>query len=97
MTALEAAIDQLPDALRTVFMLRAVERLPFDAIAAALMLAPDEVRNRQRRAEEFLRLALAQEIDAAMNHVYGFAGIRCERIVADVLMRVPPGSEEPAH
>ena len=84
----EDAIDQLPDALRTVFVLRAVEGMAVSAIAAALGLASMVVRNRHLRAEALLRGAFADEVDAALTEVFSFAGARCDRIVAGVLARL---------
>jgi len=85
---LEARIDALPDAYRTVFMLRAVEELSVEETAAVLQIPEATVRSRFFRARSLLREALALEIDRAYEDAFGFDGARCDRIVASVLERV---------
>ncbi len=87
---LETQIDALPDAYRTVFMLRAVEELPVEEVAAVLQIPEATVRTRFFRARSLLREALAQKIDLAYADAFAFAGERCDRIVAAVLARLKP-------
>jgi RNA polymerase sigma-70 factor (ECF subfamily) len=82
---LEARIDALPDLYRAVFVLRAVEEFSVEETAAALGLPEATVRTRFFRARGLLRAALADDVDTAMEEVFGFAGERCDRIVARVL------------
>jgi len=82
---IEAHIDRLPDAFRTVFVLRAVEEMSVEEVAVALGLPEATVRTRYFRARSRLREALAQDIDLAMEDSFAFAGQRCDRIVARVL------------
>jgi RNA polymerase sigma-70 factor (ECF subfamily) len=81
-------IDTLPDAYRTVFMLRAVEEMPVEEVAAVLQIPEATVRTRFFRARSLLREALAQGIDLAYADAFAFAGERCDRIVAAVLARL---------
>jgi RNA polymerase sigma-70 factor (ECF subfamily) len=85
---LEAKIDELPDAFRTVFVLRAVEEMTVEEAALCLGIPPATVRTRYFRAKGMLREALAREIDLSLENAYAFAGDRCDRIVAKVLARV---------
>jgi RNA polymerase sigma-70 factor (ECF subfamily) len=85
---LERRLDELPIAFRTVFMLREVEEMSVDETAAALNIPPATVRTRLFRARALLREALARDLDLAAGDVFGFAGSRCDRIVAAVLERV---------
>ena len=85
---LERQIDTLPDAYRTVFMLRAVEEMPVEEVAAVLQIPEATVRTRFFRARSLLREALAQRIDLAYADAFAFAGERCDRIVAAVLARL---------
>jgi RNA polymerase sigma-70 factor (ECF subfamily) len=85
---LEARIDALPDAYRVVFVLRAVEELSVEETAASLGIAEATVRTRFFRARSLLRESLAQEVDRACGDAFGFAGERCDRIVANVLARL---------
>lgn len=85
---LEIKIDRLPDAFRTVFVLRAVEEMTVDEAAACLGIPQATVRTRYFRARSLLREALAQAIDFGMEDAFAFAGARCDRIVAGVLDRL---------
>jgi RNA polymerase sigma-70 factor (ECF subfamily) len=56
------------------------------------------VRTRYFRARALLREGLERELDVASTDAFGFAGARCDRIVAAVLLRIrgfgpaaPPG------
>jgi RNA polymerase sigma-70 factor (ECF subfamily) len=85
---LERRIDELPVAFRTVFVMREVEDMSVDETAAALGIAPATVRTRLFRARALLREALARDMDSATLDVFGFAGERCDRVVAGVLVRL---------
>jgi hypothetical protein len=85
---LERHVDGLPEALRTVFVLRAIEDLSVQEVAQCLGLTEVAVRSRHFRARSLLREALAREIDATEGDVFAFAGARCDRIVAGVLARI---------
>jgi RNA polymerase sigma-70 factor (ECF subfamily) len=93
--ALERRIDELPVAFRTVFVMREVEDMTVDETAECLSIPAATVRTRLFRARALLREALARDMDMATVDVFGFAGERCDRIVAGVLVRalaVAPGS-----
>jgi RNA polymerase sigma-70 factor (ECF subfamily) len=85
---MEARIDALPEAFRTVFMLRAVQEMGVDEISAALDLPEATVRTRFFRARGLLREGLARDIDLALDDAFSFDGARCDRIVAGVMGRV---------
>ena len=85
---LEKKIDALPDAFRTVFVLRAIEDMSVEETAAALGIPEATVRSRFFRARGLLREALAREIDGAFEEAFAFAGARCDRIVAGVLAKL---------
>jgi RNA polymerase sigma-70 factor (ECF subfamily) len=84
----EAGIDALPEAFRTVFVMRALEELSIEETAAILDIPEATVRTRFFRARALLRESLAQQIDAALDDAFHFAGARCDRIVASVLARL---------
>ena len=86
---LERKLDALPHDLRAVFVLRSVEELSVEETAAALGVAEATVRTRHFRARGMLRRSLAQEIDLAGRDVFAFGGLRCDRIVAHVMERLP--------
>jgi len=85
---LESRIDELPEAFRTVFMLRAVEEMSVEEVAACLGIPEATVRTRHFRARSMLRESLARELDLAISDTFSFAGERCERIVAGVFERL---------
>ncbi|MBS0571821.1 MAG: RNA polymerase sigma factor [Proteobacteria bacterium] len=84
---MEARIDRLPEVYRTVFMLRAVEEMSVEEVAAALDIPEATVRSRFFRARSILRESQAQEMDMALAGAFAFDGARCDRIVANVLAR----------
>lgn len=84
---MEARIDLLPEAYRTVFMLRAVEEMSVEEVAAALEIPEATVRSRFFRARSLLREGLAGEMDHALTGAFAFDGARCDRITAAVLAR----------
>jgi len=94
---METCIDRLPDAFRTVFILRAVEEMSVEDVAAALNLPEATVRTRLFRARGLLREGLSRDIDLAMSDAFSFDGQRCDRIVARVLQRAAGGGIDVAH
>ena len=85
---LERRIDELPAQFRTVFILRDVEEMSVEDTAECLDVPPATVRTRAFRARALLRESLARDIDMATIDAFGFAGERCDRIVAAVLDRL---------
>jgi RNA polymerase sigma-70 factor (ECF subfamily) len=85
---LERRIDELPIAFRTVFVMREVEDMSVQETAECLSITPATVRTRLFRARALLRQSLEREIGSATMDVFGFAGARCDRIVAGVLARL---------
>ena len=85
---IERKIDELPEAYRTVFVLREVEDMTVDEAATALGIPAATVRSRLFRAKARLRASLAEELDNATQEVFGFDGARCDRIVEAVLARI---------
>lgn len=84
---MEARIDRLPAAFRSVFMLRAVEEMSVEEVAQALAIPAATVRTRYFRARQLMRESLAGEFGAALGEAFAFDGARCDRIVAGVLAR----------
>jgi RNA polymerase sigma-70 factor, ECF subfamily len=85
---LERRIDALPGAYRAVFMLRGVEEYSVEETAAILQIPQATVRSRFFRARSLLREGLAAEVDLASEDAFGFAGERCDRVVAGVMERL---------
>jgi RNA polymerase sigma-70 factor (ECF subfamily) len=98
---LERRIDELPVAFRAVFIMRDVEDMTVQETADSLSIPSATVRSRLFRARALLRQALARDVDTATLNVFGFAGARCDRVVAAVLARWRDarrisGGDEPA-
>ncbi|MGZ3184720.1 MAG: RNA polymerase sigma factor [Telluria sp.] len=85
---LERKIDQLPEAFRAVFVLRAVEELGVDEVAVVLGIPEATVRTRFFRARSLLRESVSREFDHVMEDAFGFDGERCDRIVEGTLARL---------
>src|SRR5688572_6219902 len=81
----EAKIDELPIAYRTVFMLRGLEELSVSETAVALGVPEATVRTRFFRARALLRKSLSVATHGELEGAFAFAGARCARIVASVL------------
>lgn len=85
---LEQAIDALPDVFRTVFVLRAVQEMSGEEVAACLAIPEATVRSRFFRARSMLRASLAHDIELAFGDAFSFDGERCDRIVNGALARL---------
>lgn len=89
---LERKLDELPEAFRTVFVLRCVEELSVEETAQCLGIPEATVRSRHFRARSLLRESLAQDMDLAERDIWAFDGERCDRVVAAVLARLTRGA-----
>ncbi|HVR42238.1 MAG TPA: RNA polymerase sigma factor [Thermoanaerobaculia bacterium] len=92
---LEREIDALPEAYRTVVMLREVEGLDTAETAEALGVTQDVVKTRLHRAKGMLRDRLVRRSAAAITRAFAFADAGCDRIVAAVLSRIGAPSKTP--
>lgn len=87
-SVLEAAVDSLPEAYRSVFMLRQIEDMSTAETAECLDVSEEVVKVRLFRAKALLREELYSRIGSASSDAFAFAGRRCDRIVAVVLDRI---------
>lgn len=85
---LEQFIDELPDAFRAVFMLRAVEQCSVAATAEMLELEAATVKTRYHRARLLLQKRLMEYSDSIGVAVHEFAGHRCDTVVCNVLEKL---------
>jgi len=85
---LESAVDALPDAYRTVFMLREIEGLSTGETAAGLDLGEEAVKTRLHRARAMLRRTITDQLGGAASAAFHFHAIRCDRVVAAVLTAI---------
>jgi RNA polymerase sigma-70 factor (ECF subfamily) len=87
--ALEEAVDSLPEAYRTVFMLRDIEGMSTAETGEGLGLGDEAVKTRLHRARAMVRRALAARIGVAASVAFQFPATRCDRVVVAVLERLP--------
>jgi RNA polymerase sigma-70 factor (ECF subfamily) len=98
----EAAIDALPNAYRSVFVLRAVEGMNTAETAVALDIGDEAVKTRFHRARAMLRLRLGRDLDVATAGAFRFHLLRCDRVVdscfreLDLPARPRPGLAVPS-
>jgi RNA polymerase sigma-70 factor (ECF subfamily) len=85
---LEEAVDSLPEAFRTTFVLRSIEQLSVAETAEVLGIPEETVKTRHHRARERLQNALTSRVGAALPELFGFHRPRCDRVVANVLERL---------
>jgi len=85
---LESSIDQLPDGLREVFMLREVDGLSTADTAECLGVSEDVVKTRLSRGRATLRNLLAERAGIMAPETFRFMQPRCDRIVAAVFARI---------
>ena len=85
---LEAAIESLPDAQRTVFVMREVEQLSTAETAECLDVSEEVVKTRLHRARNSLRRELLAMTGGQARTAFPFLGARCDRTVARVFDRI---------
>ncbi|GJL96437.1 MAG: RNA polymerase sigma factor [Hyphobacterium sp.] len=74
---LQQAITQLPEAFRTVFILRDIEGVAIEETAEILQIAPATVKSRHFRARRKLREMLETEWNEVLRSSFPFGGSRC--------------------
>jgi len=85
---LESSIDELPDGLREVFMLREVDGLSTAETAECLGVSEDVVKTRLSRGRAALRNQLAERAGIMASDSFRFPQPRCDRVVAAVFARI---------
>jgi len=82
---LEKAVAELPDAFRTVFVLREVEGLSGEETAEILKLPVATVKTRLFRGRQRLQQMLAPELGGVLNGAFPFAGADCAALTQRIL------------
>jgi len=85
---LEEAIEKLPDAYRTIFMLRDVEDMSTADAADILEITEDNVKVRLHRARALLRKSLYARAGMERKEAFNFHARRCDRVVKNVFARI---------
>ena len=92
---LEAAIAEIPDALRTVFVMRDVEGLSIEETAAVLDTPPATIKTRLSRARKRLQELLEPELKSALGEAFPFLGARCARLTDAVIGKLAERGPQP--
>jgi RNA polymerase sigma-70 factor, ECF subfamily len=88
MQHVEAEVAALPEAYRSVLLLREVEGLSTEETAACLEISTDLVKTRLHRARTMLRDALYRRAGIGMQTIFSFGAQRCDRVVARVMEEI---------
>ena len=87
-TLLEEAVEKLPDAYRTIFMLRDIEEMSTTDAAEVLEITEDNVKVRLHRARALLRKTLYARAGMERKEAFNFHAVRCDRVVKNVFERI---------
>lgn len=85
---LEAAVEALPDNLRSVFVMREIEEMSTAETAECLGLSEAAVKIRLHRARKVLRQDLYLRVGAVSSQAFRFLGERCDRVIHAVMERI---------
>ena len=85
---LEEAVENLPDAYRTVLMLRDIEEMSTIDAANALEISEENVKVRLHRARALLRKSLYARAGMERKAAFNFGAVRCDRVVKNVFERI---------
>ncbi|MGF9760180.1 RNA polymerase sigma factor [Microvirga sp. 0TCS3.31] len=98
---MEQAVDDLPEAFRSVFVMREIEEMTIEETASHLGIRPATVKTRLHRARRLLQKTLHARLVATLKDAFPFGGLRCNRVTDRVMQRlalprstVQPGSPE---
>ena len=89
---LEEVVEKLPDAYRTVFMLRDIEEMSTTDTANALEISEENVKVRLHRARALLRKSLYARAGMERKETFNFHAVRCDRVVKNVFERISEAS-----
>lgn len=95
---LEEAIESLPEAYRTVVVMREVEEMSVADTAETLGVSEGVIKTRLHRAHAMLRKELLQRAQGRATDLYQFHAVRCDRVVKAVFERIAAlnaGTTEP--
>ena len=92
---LEEAVEKLPDAYRTIFMLRDIEEMSTTDAADVLEITEENVKVRLHRARALLRKSLYARAGMERKEAFNFHAVRCDRVVKNVFERIQKQVSKP--
>ena len=84
----EQAVDDLPEAFRSVFIMRELEEMSIEETALHLGIRPETVKTRLHRARRQLQKTLQARFVATFKDAFPFDGLRCNRVTQRVMQRL---------
>lgn len=96
-SALEYAIDALPEAQRTAFVMHFIDEVPVAEIAECLEVSKDVIKMRLLRARRMLRHKLYELVRATSATAFHFLGERCDRVSVHVQSRIAGIAKDGTH
>lgn len=94
---LENAISSLPDAYRSVLVLRDVQEMGTSETAAVLDISEENVKTRLHRARTMLRKKLYLRVGEHKSEAFTFQAVRCDRVAKNVMFRITSSSTTRPH
>ena len=91
---IEIEIDSLPDGIREVFVLRAVEEMSIAETADLLAIPAATVKSRFHRARAAIRRGLENHVDRHAPEAFPFGGVRCDAMLRRVVERLVRGTTD---
>jgi RNA polymerase sigma-70 factor, ECF subfamily len=85
---LENATDDLPEAYRSVFIMRSLEEMNTSETAQCLDITEEAVKIRLLKARRMLRRTLYEKVHSVTVEAFQFLGERCDRVTTNVLRRI---------
>ena len=85
---MESEVAALPDSFRAVFVLREIEGMSTAETADCLRVSEDLVKTRLHRARATLRENLYRRAGVALETLFTFGNVRCDRVVEAVMSRI---------
>ncbi len=85
---LETAVENLPEAYRSVLIMRDVEGMDTSETSECLGISEENVKVRLHRAHSLMRKQLYARAGVAGKELFSFHAIRCDRVVAAVFERI---------
>lgn len=84
----EQVVDELPEPFRVVFILRDVEDMSTEEVAAHLSIKQETVKTRLHRARRLIRATLKERFAAAFPELFPFDGRRCTNMADRIVQRL---------